>query len=109
MKSFDDLYREHAPAVYRLAMKCVGRKEIAEEITSETFLALFQQYDSLKEDAGLFPAWLFTVAKRRAADHWRRQVQEQKLDFAEEVQPSDESRIAMANLLERTDGLKPVH
>lgn len=111
MRSFDELYREHSPAVYRLAMRYVGRPEIAEEITSETFLALYQQYSALAGQGGevQFPAWLFTVAKRRAIDHWRGQLQEQRVQVEEPVAELSGAAIDLEQLFARTSGLKPVH
>src|SRR5437899_9069363 len=38
--AFEDVYRQHAQAVYRYALKCVGRKDLAEDLVSEAFLAL---------------------------------------------------------------------
>ena len=46
MKAFEDLYREHVHAVYRFAMSVTGRKEAAEDLTSEAFLALYRHLDS---------------------------------------------------------------
>jgi RNA polymerase sigma-70 factor, ECF subfamily len=66
---FDEIYRQHANAVFRVLLRAVGRREIAEEIASEVFLALYQNSERI--DSAQLPAWLFTVAKRRA-DHWRR-------------------------------------
>jgi RNA polymerase sigma factor (sigma-70 family) len=49
MKAFEDLYREHAQAVFRFAMSLTGRKESAEDLTSEAFLALYRNLDSIDE------------------------------------------------------------
>ena len=45
MSEFEKLYREFMHAVFRYALHCVGRREIAEEITSEAFLALYQNME----------------------------------------------------------------
>src|SRR5262245_22666569 len=58
-KAFETLYREHVQAVYRFAMSVAGRKETAEDLTSEAFLALFRHFDSI--DDSRLPAWLITV------------------------------------------------
>ena len=82
--SFDEIYGQHARAVYRVCARAVSRREVAEELTSEVFLALHQNWETLDEDQ--LPAWLFTVARRRAADYWRqhylqeRWLQEQQED-----------------------------
>ena len=47
MTDFDDAYREHLTSVFRYAVKCVGRREIAEEITAEAFVALYNTFDRI--------------------------------------------------------------
>jgi DNA-directed RNA polymerase specialized sigma24 family protein len=42
MGTFEELYQLHGQAVFRFAMSRVGRRETAEDLTSEAFLALYQ-------------------------------------------------------------------
>ena len=74
--AFETLYRQHVQSVYRFALRCVSRKDLAEDLTSEAFLALFRNIDSI--DVSRLPAWLLTVVRNRARDHWRRQVVEER-------------------------------
>jgi RNA polymerase sigma-70 factor (ECF subfamily) len=53
MGEFDRLYEAHVAAVFRHALKCVGRRDVAEDITSEVFLTLYRRLDSL--DRSLVP------------------------------------------------------
>jgi RNA polymerase sigma-70 factor (ECF subfamily) len=76
MKEFEELYRKHLDAVFRYTLHCVGRRAIAEEITSEAFLALFRNLDHI--DKSQLPGWLLTVARNRAMDYWRRQAVERR-------------------------------
>ena len=71
MSSFEAVYREHFGAVFRLAMATVGRRDLAEDLTAEAFLALHQQFGRIRVDE--LPAWLFVVVRNRARDHWRRE------------------------------------
>ena len=41
MGEFDEIYGKHAAAVLRYALRCVGRRDVAEDIASEVFLALY--------------------------------------------------------------------
>ena len=43
--AFETLYRQHVQSVYRFALRCVSRKDLAEDLTSEAFLALFRNID----------------------------------------------------------------
>jgi RNA polymerase sigma factor (sigma-70 family) len=98
--SFEEIYRLHRNAVYRVGMRAVSRREVAEELTSEVFLALHQSWETLTEEQ--LPAWLFTVAKRRAADYWRNHcVQEHWLQDRREDIRWTEPEFKLEILLER--------
>lgn len=71
MDGFDELYRAHLPSVYRFALRCVGNRAVAEDLTAEAFLELCRHQDRI--DAFRLPGWLLTVVRNRARDHWRRQ------------------------------------
>jgi RNA polymerase sigma-70 factor (ECF subfamily) len=70
MDRFDDLYRAHLPAVFRFALRCVGNRTVAEDLTAEAFLELYRHRERV--DAHRLPAWLLTVVRNRARDYWRR-------------------------------------
>ena len=106
MGSFEDLYRRHVQAVFRFAWRVTGDRETAEDITSEAFLALYRNLDSI--DESLLPGWLLTVARNRARDLWRRRVVEQR-----GLEQLAEPRVAQPAPLEtwmlECPDLKPVH
>jgi len=105
---FDDVYRLHAGAVFRICLRAVSRREIAEEITSEVFMALHQNWTKLEPEQ--LPAWLFTVAKRRTADFWRHHYVEERW-VVEQVEETtwQEPEFDLAVLLARCPNLKPIH
>lgn len=108
MSKFDDIYRQYAEAVFRVAFRAVSRREIAEEITSEVFLALHQNWERI--DPEQLPAWLFTVAKRRAADYWRRWYTEEQWSSNERHEPQwSEPEFPLPDLLQKCPNLKPIH
>lgn len=108
MSSFDEIYERHVKAVFRVALRAVSRREIAEEITSEVFLALHQNWEHIDHEQ--LPAWLFTVAKRRAADYWRRWYLEDRWALAPQVeQVWQEPEIPLPTLLAKCPNLKPIH
>jgi RNA polymerase sigma-70 factor, ECF subfamily len=106
MGSFEGIYRRHAQSVFRFAMRCVSRRDVAEDLTSEAFLALYRNLDHIDESQ--LPAWLLTVVRNRARDYWRRQVVEQR--YLESLDPPIASD---APPLERwildNPALKPIH
>jgi RNA polymerase sigma-70 factor (ECF subfamily) len=106
MTAFEALYRKHVHAVYRFAMSVTRRKETAEDLTSEAFLALYRHLDSIEESR--LPAWLLTVVRNRARDLWRHEEIERR--HAADV--ADTATGGMLDverwILEQAD-LKPVH
>ncbi len=69
MQGFEFAYRRYRDVVIRFAMQCVGRRDIAEEITADAFLRLHENWKTIEPER--LPGWLFAVVKNRAADHWQ--------------------------------------
>src|SRR3990170_8240892 len=72
-----DLYDAALPQVYGyLAARC-GSIAIAEDLTSETFLAAA---DAVRNGRvpDLSTAWLIGVARHKLVDHWRRRSREER-------------------------------
>jgi RNA polymerase sigma-70 factor (ECF subfamily) len=106
MGTFEELYRQHVQAVYRFAMSVVGRRETAEDLTSEAFLALHRNLDSI--DPSLLPGWLIAVVRNRARDWWRRQAVERR--YAEELaEPPPAEAPPLERWILECAELKPVH
>lgn len=40
MEQFETVYREHSRAVFRYAVKCVGRQDVAEDLAADAFMRL---------------------------------------------------------------------
>lgn len=105
MAAFEEIYRQHAPAVFRFAMRVCGRRDVAEDLTSEAFLALYRNFDAI--DQQQLPAWLLTVVRNRARDLWRHQVVEQ--DFAEQIAQEPATVLPVEPGVLDSTNLKPVH
>jgi RNA polymerase sigma-70 factor (ECF subfamily) len=105
MNSFEEVYRQHVQSVFRFALRCVSRRDLAEDLTSEAFLALYRNMESI--DASLLPGWLFTVVRNRARDHWRRQVVEQR--YLETLDANASEAPSLEHWILENPGLKPVH
>jgi RNA polymerase sigma-70 factor (ECF subfamily) len=81
--AFLALYDRGLPSVYGYLSSRCGSVAIAEDLTSETFLAAvrtLQQRPSIELSVG----WLITVARNKLVDHWRRvSAEERKLRLIE--------------------------
>lgn len=70
--AFERIYRDHAPAIYTLALRLTGNHAAAEDIVQDTFLRMFGFLSGLRDDAPLRP-WLKRVATNLAIDRLRRE------------------------------------
>lgn len=66
------LYQRALPAVWRQAYALVGDVDVAEDIASETMLALLKNIDRLQTDAPKIAGWLRVVVRCKVADHQRK-------------------------------------
>jgi RNA polymerase sigma-70 factor, ECF subfamily len=66
------LYERYLPAVWRQAYALVADVHTAEDITSETMLALLRGIGRLEADGSSVASWLRTVVRCKAADHHRK-------------------------------------
>jgi RNA polymerase sigma-70 factor (ECF subfamily) len=62
--AFEELFLRHYNQVYRVAYGLVGRSDEAEDLTQETFVALYHQPPQIALDASV-GAWLCRVALNR--------------------------------------------
>jgi RNA polymerase sigma-70 factor (ECF subfamily) len=72
-----EIYDPALPQVYGYLLRRCGRKEVAEELTSETFLAAADAARRSRPPR-IDVAWLIGVARHKLADHWRRQAREER-------------------------------
>ncbi len=61
--AFEHLVRKYQKRVHTLAWRRIGDFHIAEDITQETFLQVYQKLETL-EDPARFPRWLYVMADR---------------------------------------------
>jgi RNA polymerase sigma-70 factor (ECF subfamily) len=79
------LYDRALPQVYGYLMSRCGDQAVAEDVTSETFLAVA----AAQADAPLTVGWLIGVARHKLVDHWRWQARQERLLHAVEGSFSD--------------------
>jgi RNA polymerase sigma-70 factor (ECF subfamily) len=68
---------EGIPKVYSWVFHRCGDATLAEDLTSEAFLAAAARYCAGEGQAVTIP-WLMTIARNNLVDHWRRAEREQR-------------------------------
>ena len=89
------LYDAHSPPL--LAYLTWAEPAAADDLAAETWLAVAERIGAFRGDERGFRAWLFTIARRRIADHRRRGVRRQTqpapdeffADFAGSEEPEE--------------------
>ncbi len=74
-EAFAVLYQRYLPRVYRYLYLRLGNQHDSEDITSQVFIETLEglRRHRYKEN-GCFPAWLFTIVRRRLVDFRRQRM-----------------------------------
>lgn len=84
-RAFGKLYKLYVSRVFRYLYSRLGNQQEAEDVTAQTFLTAFESFERFR--GGHFAAWLFTIARNKATDHFRRQ--KPSIPLEPEHTPSD--------------------
>jgi len=76
------LYRDYGRLVYAVSYRVLGRHDLAEDATQQTFVRAWQAADRFDVDRDP-AAWLATIAKRVAIDMYRRDARRPASAFAD--------------------------
>jgi RNA polymerase sigma-70 factor (ECF subfamily) len=69
---FETVYQTELPRIYNFFRYRVGDDHIAEDLTAETFEKAWKHRRGYRDDLASFSTWLFIIARRLAADHFRK-------------------------------------
>ncbi len=109
-----DLYDRALPQVYGYLVRRCGSDAVAEDLTSETFMAAVAACRR-GEAPRLSVGWLVSVARNKLVDHWRRQAaEERRLEAVAVLEPDgplgvDPSEMSERRALAVLAGLGPHH
>jgi RNA polymerase sigma factor (sigma-70 family) len=78
--AFEAIYDKWVTPIYRYLFSRAGNKEDAQDVTSQTFMAVLQALPRYRHN-GHFEAWLFTIARNQLLDFQRKHKRER--DFPE--------------------------
>jgi RNA polymerase sigma-70 factor (ECF subfamily) len=70
-RALGELYDRYGRTVYAVALRMTGDSFMAEEISLDSFLQVWQQIERYDAGQGSLPTWLFTIARSRAIDRMR--------------------------------------
>ena len=90
MPSWDELVRQHADRVYRLAYRLSGNQHDAEDLTQETFIRVYRRLDTYRFGSR-FSTWTIQIARNAAIDALRsRERRDRLIDALPPPRPASE-------------------
>jgi RNA polymerase sigma-70 factor (ECF subfamily) len=116
--ALSELYDRYSRLVYSIAVNAVSDPSLAEEISQEVFIRIWENADSYRPDQGKVVTWMASITRYRSIDTIRRQnvrpegnqaawVEESSLDMpdpinlegeVERIERRDRVRVAIAQL-----------
>lgn len=69
--AFGTIYERTVDSVHRYLYFRTGRRELAEDLTADTFLRALKRIGSLRPEAGSPLAWLYTIARNLVVDYYK--------------------------------------
>ncbi|MEN4011415.1 MAG: sigma-70 family RNA polymerase sigma factor [Chloroflexota bacterium] len=102
-RMFGDLYLLYAQPVFRYLYSRMGSVPEAEDAAAQTFLAALERFPKYRHD-GYFASWLFSIARNKAMDYFRKQRKEASLEEAERI-PADDNLLPQVIKTERITAL----
>ncbi len=70
-RDFDVIYKRYAPRVFAYFLRRVSSREVAEDLTQETFLRAFRHRHRFKEKGYPYSSYLFRVAHNLLVNYYR--------------------------------------
>lgn len=70
-QAFGQIYRRYADTVFRFVYFRTTNRQLAEDLTSETFLRALKRIDSFTWQGRDIGAWFSTIARNLLADHYK--------------------------------------
>ncbi|HWQ84635.1 MAG TPA: sigma-70 family RNA polymerase sigma factor, partial [Anaerolineales bacterium] len=86
------LYDRYQRLVFSLAYQSIGEQGLAEEITQDVFLRIWEKAGTYRPDQGKVLTWIVSITRNRAIDMYRRQrirPEKNSLDF-EDLHPREQ-------------------
>ena len=71
--ALNEVYDQYASFVYGLALRVIGDRRAAEDVSQDVFIALWERPATFDPSRGSLRTWLGTLAHRRSVDYVRRE------------------------------------
>ncbi len=104
-QSLELLYLEYNDRIYRFILFRVRQKELAEDLTQETFYRAIKNIHSFNKQSSM-PTWLLKIARNATYDHFRRKRIIQFFGFGKDEIEDSNASLPEDELMKK-DGASP--
>ena len=100
--AFAVVYDRYVDLVYSTSLRVLAETQMAEDVTQDVFVRLWNRPETFVAERGRFLAWLMSVARNRAVDELRARGRRRRREV-DAIEPMDDHTNAIA------DGDDPLH
>lgn len=103
--ALQSLYETTVNRVFALAVKIVGRSELAEEVVSDVFLQVWRRCDDYDAQRAVPMAWLLMICRSRALDRLRKEKSATRNQYQQDEyeQFEDTNRVSMVESIAQSE------
>jgi RNA polymerase sigma-70 factor (ECF subfamily) len=87
--AWETIVSTYSKRIYNLAYRYTGRYDVAQDLTQDVFLRIYQTLHSFNPASGSLVNWLLKVARNLIIDHFRQTRRYQKVAGSEELETLD--------------------
>lgn len=88
-RAWETLVHAYSGRILNMAYQYTGRRDVAEELTQDVFLRIFQNLNSFRPDSGPLRNWIMRVGRNLIIDHYRATRQEKNVAGSQELETLD--------------------
>ncbi len=93
---FQEIHSRFSPGIFRLCMAYVNDADIAKDLTQETFISVWQNLNSFRNEAAI-GTWIFRIASNKCLRSIEKEQRFTRSDFPTQIvddhEPEKEERI----------------
>jgi RNA polymerase sigma-70 factor, ECF subfamily len=99
--AFEGFYRDHVRRLESFLRVCLGSASAAEDVAQEAFIQVWRHPNGFNPARSTLRAYLFGIARKRAADWWRHHVPTGVTSSAERPLDAGESQALIRDAMAR--------